>query len=273
MDVVTHVVARAQPLELMEQRLRLLGHITHGPQSAAVGHAAPGEIGDDAAATQLDAVRLAVVSAVGVERSGAAERPAHPATHRRHRVHQRQELRHIVAVSPGERGGQRRAPRIGEHVVLRAVLAAVHGAGACFFPPRTARTDAESAVARDQSIRPAWWSLVSMTACSVFHTPAFRQALRRFHRVIPQQPISWGKSSQAMPVLSTKRMPVRHSRSLLGGWPPWGDASCLGSKGSTTDHNSSVTIGLDMTASSMTRGQDVPGTSIIGWPSYRVQFF
>jgi len=253
MDVVANVVACAQPLELMEQRLGLLGHITNHPQPAAVRDAASGQVRADGAATQRDAVRLAVVGAVGVKCIGAATRPADLAPDRRHGVHQRQELRHVVAIGPGERGRQRRAPRIGEQVMLRAVLAAVHGAGAGFFPPRTARTDAESAVARDQSIRSAWWSLVSSTACSVFHTRALRQAFRRFHRVIPQQPISWGKSSQAMPVLRIKRMPVRQSRSLLGGWPPLEEASCLGSKGSTTDHSSSVTIGLDMTASSMTR--------------------
>lgn len=40
MNAIAHVVPRAQPLELMEQRLRLLGYITHDPQPAAVRHAA-----------------------------------------------------------------------------------------------------------------------------------------------------------------------------------------------------------------------------------------
>jgi hypothetical protein len=52
-----------------------------------------------------------------------------------------------------------------------------------------------------------------------------------------------------MPVLSTNRMPVKHTRSLTRGRPPLGLESCLGSKGSTIPHNSSVTSGLDITSS------------------------
>ena len=69
---------------------------------------------------------------------------------------------------------------------------------------------------------------------------------------MPQQPISQGKSSQGMPVLSTNRMPVRHTRSSTRGCPPLGLGSCLGSKGSTNSHNSSGTSGLAM-ASSVTK--------------------
>ena len=96
----------------------------------------------------------------------------------------------------------------------------------------------------------------SSASCSAGHTPAFRHSSRRFQSVMPQQPISWGKSSQAMPVLSTKRMPVRHTRSPTRGCPPARLGSCFGNSGSTTAHRSSVTNSFDM-ASSLTASTDM----------------
>ena len=69
---------------------------------------------------------------------------------------------------------------------------------------------------------------------------------------MPQQPISQGKSSHGMPVLSTKRMPVRHTRSSTRGWPPLGLGSYPGNRGPTNSHNSSGTSGLAI-ASSVTK--------------------
>jgi hypothetical protein len=43
------------------------------------------------------------------------------------------------------------------------------------------------------------------------------------------QPISWGSISQGMPLLRTKRMPVRAARSGTGGRPPFGLRRCFGS--------------------------------------------
>ena len=68
---------------------------------------------------------------------------------------------------------------------------------------------------------------------------------------MPQQPISCGKSSQGMPVLSTNRMPVRQTRSPVRGLPPLGLGGCFGRIGSTSAHNSSGTSNFAI-ASSMT---------------------
>ena len=161
MNVIADLVASPQSFELMNQRLRLLGHITHLAQPAAVFATASSQMGLNVTATQLGAMRVAVISTIGVKRIRSTTRSTDATTHRRHRLQQRQQLGDIVAIGGGERGGQRRAAGVGQQVMLRAVFAAVHGAGACFFPPRTARTDAESTVARDQSIRSASWSLLS----------------------------------------------------------------------------------------------------------------
>jgi hypothetical protein len=77
---------------------------------------------------------------------------------------------------------------------------------------------------------------------------------------MPQQPISCGKSSQGMPVLSTNRMPLRHTRSSVRGLPPLALGGCLGRIGSTSAHNSSGTNSLPI-ASSLTVKQPifVPG--------------
>jgi hypothetical protein len=61
---------------------------------------------------------------------------------------------------------------------------------------------------------------------------------------MPQQPISWGKYSQGMPVFSTKMMPVSATRLDTGGCPRVPDGRVGGSSGSTTGHNLSLTSGL-----------------------------
>ena len=78
---------------------------------------------------------------------------------------------------------------------------------------------------------------------------------------MPQQPISRGKSSQGMPVLSTNRMPVRHTRSFTGGCPPLGLGVRLGSSGSTNSHNSSGTSNPAM-ASSVTKAAKPPANAV-----------
>ena len=102
---------------------------------------------------------------------------------------------------------------------------------------------------RDKSITPAARSLSSIARCIASHTPARCHCRRRFSSVMPQQPISQGKSPQAMPVLSTNRIPVRQTRSSAGGLPTFGRDGRRGSSGRTTSHNASSTSGLAMASS------------------------
>jgi hypothetical protein len=55
------------------------------------------------------------------------------------------------------------------------------------------------------------------------------------------QPISWGSISQGMPLLRTKRMPVRAARSGTGGRPPFGLRRRFGRSGAIRAHNLSPT--------------------------------
>jgi hypothetical protein len=69
-------------------------------------------------------------------------------------------------------------------------------------------------------------------------TPASFQSRSRRQHVMPlPQPISWGSISQGMPLLKTKRMPVRAARSGTGGRPPFGLRRRFGSSGAIRAHN------------------------------------
>ena len=176
---------------------------------------------------------------VGHHLLGLAERGAGPAPDGRYGVDERDELRHIVAIGAGERCGQRRVVGVDHEVVFGTGFPAVHGARSRFFPPCTARTEAESTTTRAKSIPPAARSSASSSSCSRCHTPALRHSSRRFHRVMPQQPISHGKSSHGMPVLRTNKIPVKQTRSGTRGFPPLRLGGCFGSRGSMRLHRSS----------------------------------
>ena len=114
---------------------------------------------------------------------------------------------------------------------------------------------------REKSTPLAARGLSSMARSIESHTPTCCHSGSRLSRVMPQQPISRGKSSQAMPLLSTNRIPVRQTRSSTCGCPPLGLGSCLGSRGSTDPRNSSGTSGLAM-ASSVTKAAG-PGAKAV----------
>src|SRR5277367_1659676 len=244
MDVGAFVETRPQSAKLMEQCQTLLHDVAKDSQSAAVRRSSSRDGRGDVAARQLHSVGIRVVTSVRHDLLRLAQRRARLAGDRGDRVDQRNQLGYVVAIGSGEDRGKRYTARINNDVVFRPVFPAVHGAWSRFFPPCTARTDDESTITRDKSIcSPArswfntrWWS------CS--QTPARRHSSRRFQSVMPQQPISWGKSSHGMPVLSTNKMPVRQTRSGTRGLPTPGTYGCLGRIGSTRFHSSSETNNL-----------------------------
>ena len=103
-------------------------------------------------------------------------------------------------------------------------------------------------LARDQPIWSASPSRSSKVVCSRCHTSACCQSRKRRQHVMPEpQPISWGRYSQGMPVLSTTRMPARAARSGTRGRPDFSlSRRGGGSSGATTAHSSSLTRGLAM---------------------------
>src|SRR3954465_10835557 len=142
------------------------------------------------------------------------------------------------------------------------------GLGPVSSPPYADRTKLLSIRARDQSILSAYRSLLSKTLWILTQVPLACQSRSRRQQVIPHpQFISQGRSSQGMPVLSTKRMPVRTARSVTGGWPPLGLGVHLGSNGSMTSHSSSGSKGLAMIVTSRRKFPREGGAIIV--PSSR----
>jgi len=128
--------------------------------------------------------------------------------------------------------------------MFAAAFAAIGRVRPGFLPPVTALSIALSTSARDQSMRSAACNLESGSRCKSCQTPACYQSRSRRQQVMPQpQPISRGRSSQAMPVFSTNKTPAIASRLPIGVRPPCGERFCGGNSGATSSHHSYETNG------------------------------
>ena len=142
MDVGAALVAHPQPAELVQPSQGPLHHPAVHPQTAAVFRAPPSQGRRDVAPAQFLAMLPGVIGSVGVQplRSATGSAPLTP--HRRDPVHQRQQLRYVVAIGPGQDGRQGSSVGLGEHMMLAPGLAPVRRIGAGLFPhrPRPALT-------------------------------------------------------------------------------------------------------------------------------------
>src|SRR5437867_2477684 len=203
------LVPDAQALELMKPGNRPFDDPARDAQSAPMRNPAAAEHRLDATRPHLAAVRIGVISAVALYPLGPLTRSTDFAAHGRNGIQQRHQLRNVVRIGARQADGQRHAAAIGQDVMLAAGPASIGRIRPRLGPPFSARTWELSTTARDQSIWSAPCKRASKTACKRVHTPARCQAANRRQQVMPEpQPISWGRSSQAMPVLSTNKMPV-----------------------------------------------------------------
>src|SRR4029450_3667216 len=122
------------------------------PQAAAMFSVAPSDARLNAALTQLSAMRVGVIAAVSKHGIRATARTSTLATHRWHGVHQRDQLSHIVCIGRCHLSSEWNALRICEEVVFAARFGPIGRVRASLFAPKTARTEALSTAARDQSI-------------------------------------------------------------------------------------------------------------------------
>ena len=248
-DVGAAFPANAEAAELVQPADRALHHPTVGTQTAAVRGQTACQNRGDAPCPQRLSVEFGVVSPIALHpirpEAGVTDAPGEGGDS----VHQQQQLGHIGAVGPGENRRQRNAVRVRDQMVFRPGLAAVRGIGARLIPPKTARTDAESATARDQSIRSAACSCANTVRWILSQTPAFCQSRNRRQQVIPDpHPISRGRSSQGMPVFNTNRIPVSTRRLSNGFRPGYRRRRRFGggSNGAINAHNFSSNITLAM---------------------------
>ena len=96
MDVSAALVAHPQPAELVQPSQGPLHHPAVHSQSTAVFGAPSGQDWRDVARPQFLAMPPRVIGSVGVQPLGPATGSAPLTAHRRHGVHQGQQLRHIV---------------------------------------------------------------------------------------------------------------------------------------------------------------------------------
>ena len=132
-------IADAKPFELMEPGEGALDDPTGLAQAGAVGDAASGDEGLDAALPEQAAVLVEVVAAIGKQpfRSVAGSPPQF--LYRWNGLQQRYELGDVVPVAAGHRDGEGCAVPVDDHMVLGPGAAAVDGRGPDVIPPFRAR--------------------------------------------------------------------------------------------------------------------------------------
>ena len=203
-------IANSQPAELVKPTYRSLNHPAKDAKPAAVLGVPLGDDRFDAAYQKPLPVWGGVIRTVGKDRLRAMDRMTDPPGNRRNAIHKRDQLRHVVPVAARKPNGQWNPIGVSDDVMLRAAFPAVYRAGTGTFAPPTARTCELSTTAADRSICSLPRSRSSRALWTFSHTPACCQVFRYRQQLMPDpQPISWGRSSQGMPVLSTNRMPVR----------------------------------------------------------------
>lgn len=219
---------------------------TEFAEAAAVFRPTPGDNRLDAALSKSAAMRVGIVTTVGVDELGLAKRSAASTTNRWDSVDQRKQLRDIVAVCTGQNRADRNAVRVYEDVVLGAWSCAIGGVWPSFWPAPTARTDDESTAAYEKSSWPDSRSLSSSSPCSLSHTPTCCQSCNRRQQVAPEpKPSRVGRWFQRIPVFRTSKMPFSAARSETGRRPGYRLRRGLGagSSGSISAHSSSSMIG------------------------------
>jgi hypothetical protein len=217
MDVGAALIANGQPAEAVEPRDGPFDHPAADAQATAVRCPTPREDRRDPARPQAVTMRLGVVTAVPLERTGLASRASATAAHRGEGVDHWVEVCDVVDVGGRYLRDERDAARIGDEVVFGALLAAIGWVRSSFFPPRTARTEPLSMTDQRWSRRPRRRSSASNVSWSRCQTPARCHRTRRRQQVLPDpQPICRGNICHGIPDRSTKRMPVRIARSGMG---------------------------------------------------------
>lgn len=247
MEIIPPLIAHLQASEAIEPTQGPLHDPAMPPQPLARFDPASRDSRDNTAFAQLLPIRPRVIRLVGVQFHGTPSRTTAWPPDRRDRIDHRLQLRRFVRVGSRVADRQRRATPVHDEVALRPGLAPIGRVAARFLAPLGAGTLAASSEARSQSIWLALPKRSRSTRWRVAQTPAACQSRNRRQQVMPlPQPISWGKNSHWMPVLSTNTMPVSAARSVTRGRPPFGFGGSGGKSGAITAQRSSGTSGCAM---------------------------
>jgi hypothetical protein len=248
MNIAAAFISLPEAFELMKPRQASFNNPAGFTQSATVFGVSFGKQWNYSQFPQNFSQRVAVIGTVTLKCIRALSRAARLAAYGRNSVYQRQCLCNIMPISSSECMGQRDTICISNQVMFGTAFTPVRGIRASLLPPKTARIEDESTIALEKSV----WSALRNSArriwCILSHTPDFCQSRNLRQQVIPlPQPISCGKYSQPMPVLSTKRIPVKAAWSETGLRPGYRYLRLrFGMIGSISNHNCSSNIGLAM---------------------------
>lgn len=163
MDLGVAFVAGSEAAEVVQVREAAFDDPAFAAEVGAVLDAALGDDGFDPARPEQSAVLVVVIAAIGEEAVGLAPRATWLAGDRPgvQALEQRDQLRDVVAIAAGQRDRERNARGVDEKVVLGPGAATIDRRGPSQEPPKSARMWLASAAARDQSILPAAFSLLS----------------------------------------------------------------------------------------------------------------
>lgn len=248
MNIATAFISLPKTFELMKPRQTSFNNPASFAQSAAVFGVAFCQQRNYSQFPQHFSQQFTMVGTITLKSIRSLLRTAGLTTNRWNGIYQRQCLCNIMPIGSSEYMSQRDAVCIGNQVMLGTRFTPICGVGPGFLPPKTALIEDESTIALEKSIWLALRSSARRIWCILSQTPAFCQSRNRRQQVMPlPQPISCGKYSQPMPVLSTNRIPVSAARSETGLRPGYRNLRLrFGIIGSISDHNCSANIGLAM---------------------------
>ena len=135
MDVVAAVGAHEEAAAVVEPGEGAFDDPAVAAEAGAVLGLTAGDDRFDAPLPDHATVLVVVVAAVSEQRPRPASRPPDSSTHGRDAVEQLDQLGDVIAVTAGERPGERDAAAVYEEMVLAAPPAAVNGTGTRFRAP------------------------------------------------------------------------------------------------------------------------------------------
>jgi hypothetical protein len=150
------LIANPQAAQLRIPRVRALHDPARFAQAPAMRLAGRSQLGLHPALATLLTVGRRAIGAVPLPARGACPGAPAPALHRREGLAQRDRLKGVAGVGGSEVQGQGRPLALGEYLAFEAPCGAVRGVGPRVGPPKTARLEALSMMARDQSMPPAY---------------------------------------------------------------------------------------------------------------------
>lgn len=124
--------ANAKSPEVVQPTDRPFDDPTGFAQAAPMQRIAPRNQSTNTLRMEWATIFVVVVSAVGLNDSGFAQRTSRQAADGRNRGHQRQQLGHIVAIGSGQDNRERDALGFGDEVMLGTRASAISGVRSCF---------------------------------------------------------------------------------------------------------------------------------------------